>query len=123
MSDKKAKLKNVGSWILQVLLGLEFLIAGQAKFTASEAWSANFEKWGYPDGFSQLIGGLELIGAILLFIPRLASHAALLLSVVMLSAAITHFANGENGVAPVIIMYFLLLLWSLRKNRAIPLKR
>lgn len=123
MSDKKAKVKNVGGWILQVVLGLEFIIAGQAKFTASEAWSANFEKWGYPDGFSQFIGGIELIGAILLFIPKLASHAVPILAIVMLSAAITHFANGENGIAPVIIMLLLVWLWYLRKDRAIPLKK
>lgn len=123
MSDKKAKIKNIGAWILQVLLGLEFLIAGQAKFTSSDIWNSSFEKWGYPDGFAQLIGVLELLGAVLLFIPKLASHAAMFLAIIMLSAGITHFANGENGIGPLIIMGFLIWLWYLRKEKAVPLKK
>ncbi|MCE7991854.1 MAG: DoxX family protein [Roseivirga sp.] len=123
MSDKKAKIKNIGAWILQVLLGLEFILAGQAKFTSGDIWSASFEKWGYPDGFHQVIGVLELLGAVLLFVPKLASHAAGALAIIMLAAGITHFANGENGVGPLIIMSLLVWLWYLRKEKAVPLKK
>lgn len=123
MSDKGSKVKNIGAWVLQVLLGLEFLLAGQAKFTASELWASNFEKWGYPDNLSYVIGALEVLGGVLLFIPKLASHAASMLAVIMLIAGITHFANGENGITPFIIMLLLALLWYLRKERAIALRK
>lgn len=123
MSDKKAKIKNIGAWILQVLLGLEFILAGQAKFTSGEIWNNSFDKWGYPDGFAQVIGVLELLLAIVLFIPKLASYGAAVLAVIMLSAGITHFTNGENGIGPLVIMGLLVWLGYLRKEKALPLRK
>lgn len=89
------KFKRILSWILQVLMGLEFLIAGQAKFTASDVWSQQFSNWGFPDNFYLLIGALEFIGAILIFIPKFASKAALGLGIIMLGATGTHMIHGE----------------------------
>ncbi|MEO9482134.1 MAG: DoxX family protein [Ekhidna sp.] len=89
------KFKRIVTWILQVLMGLEFLIAGQAKFTATEVWAKQFSNWGFPDHFYLLIGALEVVGGILIFIPKFAAKAALGLGAIMLGATITHAVHGE----------------------------
>ncbi len=115
---KKGKARNIVTWVLQVLLGLEFILAGQAKFTRSDVWAREFNQWGFPDNFYLVIGALELIGAILIFIPRFASKAALGLGVIMIGAAITHAIHGESSriIVTVIIAGVCGLVFYLRKN-------
>lgn len=91
----KTKFKRILTWFLQVLMGLEFLIAGQAKFTAAEVWSRQFSGWGFPDNFHMVIGAIEIIGAVLIFIPKYAAKAALGLGAIMLGATVTHAVHGE----------------------------
>ena len=114
----KGKIKIVGTWFLQIIMGLEFLLAGQAKFTRPEAWAKSFEKWGYPDHFYLVIGGLELLGAILIFFPKLASKAAIGLGIIMIGASLTHVFHQEwsRVVVTVIITALLALLYYLRKK-------
>ena len=70
---KKSKVRNIVAWVIQVLMGLEFIIAGQAKFTRTDWWSRKFDEWGYPDNFYFVIGGVEILGAILIFFPSSAN--------------------------------------------------
>ncbi|MDW3191025.1 MAG: DoxX family protein [Cytophagales bacterium] len=91
----KRKVKNVFAWILQVVLGLEFILAGQAKFTRMDSWATMFRDWGYPDHIYLLVGGLELVGAVFVFIPKMASKAALGLAVIMIGALLTHAIHME----------------------------
>jgi len=94
---KKGKARKILTWVLQVLVGLEFLLAGQAKFTRADVWAGEFERWGFPNNFYLVIGGLELLGAILVFIPKFASRAALGLGIIMIGAVITHAIHGEGS--------------------------
>jgi len=110
---KIEKVKNVFSWILQILLGLEFIIAGQAKFTTA-TWESMFEKWGYPDNFYLVIGALEVICGVLLFIPKLAGYSAVVLSIVMISAGVTHIMHDQSPVVEIIILALLIILFLLR---------
>lgn len=91
----KRKVKNVFAWILQVVLGLEFILAGQAKFTRMDTWSGMFEAWGYPDHVYLVVGGLELLGAVLVFIPKTVVKGALGLAVIMIGALLTHAFHTE----------------------------
>jgi len=117
------KARNIASWVLQVILGLQMLMAGQAKFTRPESWSDMFERWGYPANFFYLIGGLEVILAIALFIPRLVTYASLSLVVIMLAATITLVINGEGFLSPLIIALLHVLLAVLRSPKRMQLKR
>ena len=111
------KLKLIGTWFLQVIMGLEFIIAGQAKFTNADLWSTNFKGWGYPDHVYLVIGGLEVIGGILIFFPKLASRAALLLCVIMIGASITHMIHQEwdRVIVTVVLTAILCAVYFLRK--------
>ncbi|MEO1054151.1 MAG: DoxX family protein [Bacteroidota bacterium] len=114
----KNKLKKIGIWFLQIIMGIQFILAGQAKFTRPEAWEKQFRNWGYPDHFYMVIGALEVIGAVLLFFPKLASKAALGLGVIMLGATVTHIAHAQwDGVTVTVILTALLgLLYYVRKG-------
>ena len=120
----KQKFKNIATWVIQVLIGLEFIIAGQAKFTNPELWSEQFEGWGYPNSFYLVIGGIELILAILVFIPKYSAKAALGLAVVMIGATITHAIHQEwdRIIVTLIITGMALLLFYLRKERHVKSK-
>ena len=123
MTQKGQKIRNIGAWILQVLLGLQMLMAGQAKFTRSDSWASQFEGWGYPDNFFYLIGGLEVIFALAIFIPKLTSYASLVLTIIMIGAVLTHATHGENFVAPLVVAMLQLFLAWLRKPYRMALKR
>ncbi|MCB9087885.1 MAG: DoxX family protein [Calditrichae bacterium] len=83
------------TFALQIIVGLLFLVAGAGKFLAAEFWIAKFSQWRYPNNFYLLIGIIEIISAILLFIPRFSKYAAGILMIVMIGAAITHILHQE----------------------------
>ncbi len=115
---KSKKLHGYITWALQIILGLLFLAAGAGKFLAAETWIQKFTTWGFFNNFYLLIGVVELLGAILLFLPKLSKYAAMLLVVVMTGAVITHIVHQEavELFRPVIFMALLSALIFLKKN-------
>src|SRR5262245_2886095 len=96
----------IGLWALQVLLAALFVVVGIAKF-ADPSWARKFAGWGYPSGFYMVIGALEAIGGVCLFVPRIATYAAALLGVIMIGALATHLLHNEMQrlVAPLIFLF------------------
>ncbi|MBI3262184.1 MAG: DoxX family protein [Acidobacteria bacterium] len=111
-------IRLIGTWILQLLLAAGFMAVGIGKF-ADTGWPARFARWGYPDGFYMVVGALEVVGAIGLLVPRLASYAAGLLMAVMTAAAITHLVHGETRqvTSPAVLLVLLTVVWWLRRSR------
>jgi uncharacterized membrane protein YphA (DoxX/SURF4 family) len=103
-----ARLKTIGKWFLQVLLGAMFVVLGVAKFLAPE-WERNFARWGYPPGFHLVIGALEVLGGLGLLVPSLASYAAGGLMAIMVGAVLTHLLHDEMRRAAGPIPHFVLL--------------
>lgn len=105
MTDQKNnKGLNIALWVVQVLLGLMFLMAGGTKaFQSIEAMAASLP-W-VTDvssglvrfiGISELLGGLGLLlPSILRIKPSLTVWAAIGLAAVMVLAAIFHGSRGE----------------------------
>ena len=94
----EAKTKNTIATVLSALVALGFLFFGGTKLMGNEMIVENFRKWGLSDTFRYLIGGLEIAGAIGLFIPGLRKWAALGLMGLMMGAIYTHMSNGD-GIA------------------------
>ena len=115
---KKAKAKNIIAWVLQVLLGLEYLLAGSGKLTNAEWWQRKFEEWGYPDHVYLVVGILEMLAGILIFFPKFSARAALAMMVVMAGAVATHLIYGEfdRFLAPLIIGLLTTGLFLLRRK-------
>jgi uncharacterized membrane protein YphA (DoxX/SURF4 family) len=87
-------LRFAGFWILPSLMGALFVLIGLGKNLAPR-WQRNFERWGYPDGAYAVVGILEMVGGLLLLVPRLTPLAAGGLGVILVGAIGTHVAFGE----------------------------
>ena len=103
-----ARRKNIALWILSGLLGLAFIFGGATKLLAMPPHPEHFAGWGYPGWFMYLTGAIELVSAILLFIPRVAAFGAALLVPTMIGAALTHLTHADAAhVAPSLVMLVL----------------
>ena len=74
--SRSSKALNITFWILQGLLAAAFLVAGTRKLAGAQMQLAIFEKIGLGQWFRYFPGGLEVIGAILVLVPRTAGFAA-----------------------------------------------
>src|SRR5690242_8941907 len=92
-------------WVLQVLMGLSFVLAGAAKFWAP-IWPKLFAEWGYPPYSHLVIGGLEVLGAVALLVPRMAGYGAAGLVVIMAGAVGTQLmhGHGRQWVSPAVLL-------------------
>ena len=121
----KSRIVNAGLWVLTVVIALGMGLAGVTKFLQAARWEALFVGWGYPVWFSAVTGVLEIAGAVLLLIPRFTLYGGLLLSAVMLGAAITLVTHPGGslggGGAPLVYLILLLILgfarWRERSER------
>lgn len=102
---------NLTLWILQSLLALMFLYSGASKFSPHGIfWIELFAKVGIGQWFRYFTGGLEVICAVLLLIPRSSRIAAALLACTMAGAILTHLFILRDGYAAVFPGLPLLIL-------------
>ena len=109
------KAKNIVAWILQVLVALQFLMAGGTKFIDTATWIERFANWGYPAWFNYVIGLVEVAGAVLLVLPKYARYGAILLILNMVGAAVTHIRADEPLWTNLVVIALLSAVWFLRK--------
>ena len=108
------KIIKTGLWLL---LGGMFIIAGGAKLMGSHSQVEHFAQWGYPLWFLYLTGLIEVGGGICLFIPKAQFYGIVVLSIMMVGAALTHLRANEMSAFPVPIVLLCLLVmlaWTMR---------
>ena len=104
--------------VLAVLLGLVMIGGGATKLAGQSSQVAAFAGWGLPPWFRELVGTFEVLGGILLILPRFAPAGSLILSTIMVGALWAHAANREwPDLAPVLVLLTLFLA-IFRSNRA-----
>lgn len=110
---------SVASIVIQIVLGLMFLMSGAMKFSPKMA--EEFKRYRYPGWFRGFTGLVEIVGAALLiagiWIDPLAAWGGLILAVTMAGAVITHIRlkdPASRSGAPVVL--FLLSLAVLVMN-------
>ena len=85
--------------IVQVVLGLLFVLIGSMTVAGRKMFVENFRRFGYPQWFRIVTGSLELLGGIGLLIgiwlPWLAALASTGLTLVMLGAVFTEIRTRE----------------------------
>ena len=106
------RVRRTLAWMLKILLTLGFLMAGLTKFSSQSGWVERFVGWGYAPWFVPVIGVLETLGVVGLWIPRLERYAVGLLTLILLGAAYTNATHPPVG-AVVRPLAFLLLLAAL----------
>jgi uncharacterized membrane protein YphA (DoxX/SURF4 family) len=111
-SDRLSRVKNLGLWTLQVLTAAVFLMAGLGKLSGQPAMVETFEKIGIGQWFRYVTGGIEVVSAILLVIPRVTPVGATLLVCTMIGAVLTHLVIGGSPVPALILGCFaVIILW------------
>jgi putative oxidoreductase len=116
------KIMNVGLWILQIGAAGMFLMVGFLKLSGDPQMVALFQAIGLGQWFRYVTGSLEVLGAVLLLIPRLTGLGALLLVGVTLGAVTTHlFVIGGNPLPAIILLIVTgIIAWG-RRERTIKL--
>jgi uncharacterized membrane protein YphA (DoxX/SURF4 family) len=104
-------------WTLSVLLAALFLLVGLPKVlgTASVGFQAAAME-GFPPWLRVVIGSAEVICAVGLLIPPLATVAAACLALLMIPAAATQFASGQAGLWVPFVVFALLVYVAWRRN-------
>ena len=106
-------------WILTVVLGVVFVTTGIAKLIGAEPIALQAAAMrSFPAWIRVVVGVVEVVGAIALFIPAVASVAAALLAFLMLPAILTQWMSHEPGVLVPVVMLVLLLILAWRRNPA-----
>ncbi|MGD0201721.1 MAG: DoxX family protein [Bryobacteraceae bacterium] len=109
----------IAIWALRVSLGLAFLTIGAAKLTSSLQTVQLFAAIGWGQWFRYLTGLLDVIGALLLFVPRWTCYGGLLLACSVGSATVLYLALlHHNPAAPLALtLLAATLAWLTRPRR------
>ncbi|MDQ0878459.1 putative oxidoreductase [Paenibacillus sp. V4I3] len=103
---------NILSIILQVILGLGFLMFGFMKF-GSKQMVEGFKHYGYPGWFKVFTGMVEVISGVLVIAGiwngKLAAWGSLLIIITMIGAIFTHIKIKDN-IKQMMMPIFLLIL-------------
>lgn len=100
----RARAGTVALWIVQALAAAMFFYAGFLKLTGAPAMMDLFTAIGFGQWFRYLTGGLEILAAVLLVIPRTAVFGALLMVPTMIGALITHAVLGGSAVSAFMLL-------------------
>jgi putative oxidoreductase len=119
MEQRTRNADAVVVWILSVLLAAVFATTGISKLIGSEPIGLQAAAMrGFPTWIRMVVGVVEIVGAIGLLIPPVASVAAALLALLMIPATITQWISGEPGAFVPVVLLVLLLIVAWRRNPA-----
>lgn len=99
--------KPAALWTLKGLLAAVFLSAGGAKIYGVPMMVENFQQIGLGQWFRYLTGILEIVGAIMVLMPRVAAIGGVLLSCIMVGAIATHLLLMGGSAVPAIVLLVL----------------
>jgi len=109
MSDDRAaqsskRWKHWGVWSLQLVAALAFGASGASKLAGAPAMVEVFSAIGIGQWFRYLTGLLELVGAVLLLVPKLAFLGGGLLTCIMAGAVFTHLVVIGGSPLPALVL-------------------
>jgi putative oxidoreductase len=110
--------KVIGFWALKIFFGLAFIGAGCAKIYGPPAMVAEFDAVGLGQWFRYFTGALEIIGAILLLMPKTTGFGALLLAGICGGAFFAQLLALHGDIIHTIVMAIILLAiaWTQRNQ-------
>ena len=120
-THSESKARNTSFWILQILVAAAFLASGVSKLTGQPAMIVVFDQIGIGQWFRIVTGGIEVVAAVLLLIPKLVPVGALVLAT-MAGAVLAHLALIGGTPLPALILLILaaIIIWG-RRNRLVAL--
>jgi putative oxidoreductase len=101
----------VSDWTIRIGVAAFYLVFGHEKFSASELhWVTLVREIGIGDWFRYFTGCVEVLGALLVLIPRAPAIGLALLSATMAAAAmILAYRLREDGPSPLPALFFFIL--------------
>jgi uncharacterized membrane protein YphA (DoxX/SURF4 family) len=105
---------NIALWVVQIILGLAYIMIGSMKVFQYEKFKASLPSRGLVTfiGVAEILGGLGLILPYATgIIPILTPIAALGLGVILILAAGLHAKRKENKAIPMIIIFLALVVF------------
>jgi putative oxidoreductase len=126
LSETEAQPKSqgaMGDWALRLVVCAVFIIIGLEKFQNSRGsqWIAVFRHIGWGDWFRYFTGVVEVLGGLLVLIPRACLAGLLLLACTMAGALLAHLVvlhDGAVAILPALLLAGLLLMAALRWRNA-----
>lgn len=107
---------RIGIWALRLLFGLGFLFFSFMKLSGKPAMVAEFNTVGLGQWFRYFTGTLELIGGVMVLIPRVSIFGAAVMLMVDLGALVAHLTVlGGDWIHAVIMAALLVLLIYLQR--------
>jgi putative oxidoreductase len=76
----------LSDWMFRGAVAVVFILAGLDKF--SDSWVKLFQEIGFGQGFRYFTGAVEILGGVLVLIPRTVTAGLALLACTMASAAL-----------------------------------
>lgn len=106
-------------WTVQSLVAALFLFAGIGKLAGMEMHVQLFAAIGIGQWFRYLTGAIEVVSAVLLFVPSFARFGALALTATMIGAVFTHlFVIGGSPAMPIVLLAAsAAIAWARRNGR------
>jgi putative oxidoreductase len=112
------KWRAIVSWVLRVILGLAFLAIGATKLTGTAHTVDYFDAIGWGQWFRYFLGFLDVVGVLLLFVPRYTFYGTLALissvgTATVLSVTVFRgnpFWGGSTMVIQPLIFTFLTMV-------------
>jgi len=115
---KPGRATNVGLWVLQAGLAVQFAGGGIMKVIGAPVMVEMFTEIGAGQWLRYVVGVLEIAGAVGLLIPLLSSLAALGLAAVVVGAAITNvFLLEESPWLPLALLVGAAVIAWARRSR------
>lgn len=109
--------KRFSGFIARAILTLIFTAAAGMKFAALPFEVAGFERFGYPLWFMYVIGALQLLGAVLLWVRGFTAAGATLLAILMAGAVGSHWYAGDPAATMLPPLVLLIALAGLAYAR------
>ena len=105
MIVQRSKAVVGGLWALQIVSAGMFLLAGTMKLSGAPMMVQMFGAIGLGQWLRYFTGAIEVVSAVLLLIPSVASFGAAALAVTMVGAILTHlFIVGGSPVVPMLLL-------------------
>ncbi|WP_206792517.1 DoxX family protein [Amycolatopsis sp. MtRt-6] len=118
ITRKPGRAANVGLWVLQAGLAVQFAGGGIMKVIGAPGMVEMFTDIGAGQWLRYVVGILEIAGAVGLLIPLLSSLAALGLAAVAVGAVITNvFLLEESPWLPLVLLVVAAVIAWARRSR------
>jgi uncharacterized membrane protein YphA (DoxX/SURF4 family) len=110
-------------WSLRIVLAIFFLYFGLEKFGASRFWPRVFGQIGLGQWFQYATGAIEVVGAILLVIPRATLVVVTMLACTMIGALLVHVSITGLGPQSILVALVICELLAIASRRHLSVHR